>query len=131
MAVNKFYKVGDKIRVKNNKYSNYSLKAGDTAEVSFITGATIVQVDVPNYGAVNLNNMDIEKAYFSKAELEKQVVDAELLVKIAKDKLAWLKETKSEIFDEDEFKVWQVLKTLDSKTTLMQKTKAIAALIKS
>lgn len=131
MAVNKFYKVGDKIRVKNNKYSNYSLKAGDTAEVSFITGATIVQVDVPNYGAVNLNNMDIEKAYFSKAELEKQVVDAELLVKIAKDKLAWLKETKSEMFDEDEFKVWQVLKTLDSKTTLMQKTKAIAALIKS
>jgi hypothetical protein len=41
-----------------------------------------------------------------------------------------MEETKSEVYDEDEFRVWQVLSTLDSKSSKMDKVKAIAAIIK-
>ena len=52
--------------------------------------------------------------------------------KTIQDKLDWMEETGSEKYDETEVKVWSTLKTLDNKKlTTLQKTKAIAELIKN
>lgn len=64
-------------------------------------------------------------------ELEKELLDAKTNLDSIQSKIDWMKETGSEHFSEDEFKVYQTLKLLDDgKLTMIEKSRLIADLIK-
>jgi hypothetical protein len=64
-------------------------------------------------------------------ELEKELLDAKTNLDSIQSKIDWMKETGSEHFSEDEFKVYQTLKLLDDgKLTRIEKSRLIADLIK-
>ncbi len=64
-------------------------------------------------------------------ELEKELSDAKTNLDTVQLKIDWMKETGSENFSEDEFKVYQTLKLLDDgKLSMIEKSRLIAELIK-
>ena len=64
-------------------------------------------------------------------ELEKELSDAKTNLDTVQLKIDWMKETGSENFSEDEFKVYQTLKLLDDgKLSMIEKSRLIADLIK-
>ena len=64
-------------------------------------------------------------------ELEQELSEAQAKLDNIQLKIDWIKETGSEEFNEDEFKVYQTLKLLDnSKLSMIEKSKLIAGLIK-
>ena len=64
-------------------------------------------------------------------ELEKELSEAQTKLNNIQFKIDWIKETGSEEFNEDEFKVYQTLKLLDNgKLSMLEKSKLIAELIK-
>jgi hypothetical protein len=64
-------------------------------------------------------------------ELEKELSEAQTKLDNIQFKIDWMKETGSDDFIEDEFKVYQTLKLLDNgKLSMIEKSKLIAELIK-
>jgi hypothetical protein len=64
-------------------------------------------------------------------ELEKELSEAQTKLDNIQFKIDWMKETGSDDFNEDEFKVYQTLKLLDNgKLSMIEKSKLIAELIK-
>lgn len=130
MANARDLKVGMTVKLNNDRYSSYGMKKGDKYEILHKSGSSI-QVFSEGYGGnINTNASDWDIFSASKKELEVELKKAEGEVSVIKAKLKWLEQTGSETYDENEFKVWQVLSTIDSKMTKLQKAKAIAALIK-
>lgn len=130
MATNvKNIKVGDTIRVKTDRFASYGYPKGTSAIVTYKSGTTL-NVQYSTYGPISMTTADVEVSSQSKADVETELKLAEELVKTSKAKIKWMEETKSEVYDEDEFKVWQVLSTLDAKSSKIDKVRAIAAIIK-
>ena len=64
-------------------------------------------------------------------ELEKELSETQTKLNNIQFKIDWIKETGSEEFNEDEFKVYQTLKLLENgKLSMLEKSKLIAELIK-
>jgi hypothetical protein len=64
-------------------------------------------------------------------ELEQELSEVQTNLDNIQLKINWMKETGSEEFNEDEFKVYQTLKLLDNgKLSMIEKSKLIAELIK-
>ena len=64
-------------------------------------------------------------------ELEQELSEAQTKLNNIQFKIDWIKETGSEEFNEDEFKVYQTLKLLENgKLSMLEKSKLIAELIK-
>ena len=64
-------------------------------------------------------------------DLEKELSEAQTKLETIQSKLDWLKETGSNEFSEQEFKVYQTLKLLENgKLSMVEKSKLIAELIK-
>ena len=64
-------------------------------------------------------------------ELEQELSEAQTKLDNIQFKIDWIKETGSEEFNEDEFKVYQTLKLLENgKLSMLEKSKLIAELIK-
>jgi len=64
-------------------------------------------------------------------ELEQELSEAQTELDNIQFKIDWIKETGSEEFNEDEFKVYQTLKLLENgKLSMIEKSKLIAELIK-
>lgn len=65
-------------------------------------------------------------------ELEKELLDAKTNIDSIQSKIDWIKETGSEYFLENEFKVYQTLKLLDNNAlSMVEKSRLIADLIKA
>jgi hypothetical protein len=64
-------------------------------------------------------------------ELEQELSEAQTKLDNIQFKIDWIKETGSEEFNEDEFKVYQTLKLLENgELSMLEKSKLIAELIK-
>ena len=64
-------------------------------------------------------------------ELEQELSEAQTKLNNIQFKIDWMKETGSNDFNEDEFKVYQTLKLLENgKLSMLEKSKLIAELIK-
>jgi hypothetical protein len=108
-------------------------KKGDIVLISnaFVSNPYVQVVRMDTGGAYNLTLAQIDTYVDSRADLEeegKKLVEA---LDINKAKLKYLDETKQDIFDETEFKVWNTLQLLKGKKNDLDKAKAIAALINS
>lgn len=123
-------KVGDKVRIKNNKYISYSINKGDVLEVLYMNHNNLT-VNAPSYGNVNITFGDIESPEETKEMIETQIAEAEATITEANLKLDFMKKNKLTVFDPEEYKVFQVLETVDKKgVSQIEKAKAIAKLIR-
>ena len=124
------FKNGDKVRVKNSNYTGYGVNKGDIVTI-VAKGSPNSTVNWPDYGNFGVQNVHIELLTETKEEIVSYIEKQEKLIQEAKDKLAWMKETDSEVFDTDQFKVWQTLTILENKKlTKLEKSKLVANLIK-
>ena len=120
---------GMKLKMKTNNYKSCGLDKGTPIEVFGFSGNNII-VDHINYKGLIVPISELDWLTLSKKIIEQEIADCKASIAENESKLKWMKDTKSEIFDESEFKVWQVLSALDSKSSKIEKTRAIAKLIK-
>jgi hypothetical protein len=98
---------------------------------AYVNGAYAYGVANGTGQGYNFSVTQLEGATQSKEELTKEIISLEEQIKISKAKLKYMEETKQEIFEETEFKVWNTLQLMKGKKTDLEKAKAIAALINS
>lgn len=128
-------KPGDTIKCKQAGYSNYGLNIGDMLTITQADLTTSKSGGNPANYWIKEKNVWIALSYFEKAcftqkEIEAEIEILEKDISSKKSMVRWMKATKSEKYDEVEFKVWNTLELLDSNSSQIDKARAIAALIK-
>lgn len=126
----KAWKNGDVLRVKNDKYDSQGIPIGSLVKYNSPgrLGYCNCQIGTSAY---YLATKDLEPLKFSKTSLENRQKELEDELSNVKTKIAWLKETDAEEFDEDQYKVWQTLTLLEnSNLSKLDKTKEITKLLK-
>jgi hypothetical protein len=78
---------------------------------------------------VNVMLNDIAPVALTKEEIEAEVERLKGEIAIEEAKLAYMKKTKSKLFDETEFKVWAALQELKTKRSDIDKARLIAKII--
>jgi hypothetical protein len=76
-----------------------------------------------------INILDIELIALTKEELESELKELKDQQTLIENKLKYIKATKSESFDETEFKIYNTLQLLKGSKSDLDKAKAIAQLI--
>lgn len=126
--------VGRKYRMKNDSLGAYSIAKGDVVTAMYKSGNQVnIVCDKYGNGVTQLASTitALDNLIYTKEDIEKQVKEFEALAQTARERLTWMEETESDEYDEDEFKVWQVLSTLDEKKlSKIDKARAIAKLVK-
>lgn len=131
MAVTKFQE-GKQYKLKGLKnLQGTGLQVGDKGTYVRNYNTTQVTIDFPNFGQYNVYKTELVLLEETAEEISENISKLEAEITIEKSKLAWMKATKNTVYNEDEHKVWAVLKELDSKSTTEQKAKVIAKLINS
>jgi hypothetical protein len=86
---------------------------------------------VPGTESGWLKFSQVEIWEMTKDELLKDISEAQALIEDRHSMLAWMSMTGSDVFNEDEFKVWQVLTAMeDENISKIDKVKRIAQMIK-
>lgn len=130
-------KINDIFRIATDRLSNqgyYEYKKGSEVKVTYKNGKALNVQLINNTSArfIAVTPEDLSPLALTKEDLKKEMEKLDSKKKTIQDKLDWMEETGSEKYDETEVKVWSTLKTLDNKKlTTLQKTKAIAELIKN
>ena len=134
------FKQGQRVKIKesvsqNGQYGEFAGMSGVITEVGnqWNNGINGIKMDNGKYiryvgwSVLELDldtSTTIEKLEKQKAKITKQLEEVN-------SKIAYVKETKSEKFDETEFKVYQTLKAFDNKEmTDIEKAQLISKLIK-
>lgn len=126
-------KPGDTLKMKGDSYGANGYAKGDLVTVVYKQNGTIQikHLDNPHIGNINVYLSNLDFYLQSKTQIEEEITKAKAIITEGEAKLQWMKDTKNEEFDEDEFKVWSTLQILAKKgVTDVEKAKAIAALIK-
>ena len=100
----------------------------------YLNGTQLYVSVVRANGVVNNFNWNVNYVgYYSAStlsEIQEELKEAKEVVDLLTAKIAYMKETGAEEFDENEFKVFNTLSILDEKKlSKLEKAKAIAALI--
>lgn len=131
-AKNPKLKVGMKVKVIANT-ANHCQPIGSII--------TLTNVNLNNYGDCNGRNSagqiytfyttDIVPLVMTKEEIVKEIEKLKSAIKIEEAKLQFLRETKQEEYDDEEFQAYQVLKLVASKkTTQLEKAKQIVKILR-
>lgn len=127
MAVKKkTFKVGDKIIIVANT-TGHSIPLNTVCTLGRIVGSNYYTTEYPS---VYVRPSDFKERTQTLEDVKTDLETFEALVEETKAKLSFMKANKLNEFDPDQFKVYAVLKTLDSKSSLLEKSKVIADLIK-
>lgn len=129
MAKSTEIKVGDVVRLNTDRLAGYGYKKGQQVSVTYKSGSSI-NIQFSNLAQVAATCADVEAGPQTKEEIEKEVAQAQAIVDKGMDKLKWMEETGSKGYDEKEFKIWQILGTIDNKkASKIEKARAIAAIV--
>lgn len=126
-------KFGGTYKMKTDQYLAHGYSKGDVVTVVYLQGGSIQvkHANNPNAQQIALYVSHLDFYMITKDQIQKSIDDAKATILENEAKLNWLKQTKNEEFDEDEFKVWHTLQIIkDPATTDEMKAKAIASLIK-
>lgn len=117
-------KCGMKVKIIGNT-TNHGIPEGTIVVLGQKNGVNHL---VPEYGCY-VGPQDIAPVATTKAEIEEEVERLKTEITVEEAKLAYMKKTKSKIFDETEFKVWAALQQLNTKKTDIEKARIIAKII--
>lgn len=123
--------IGGLYSLSSPNYLTYGYQEGDVVRVTYKNGASVTIKDKEE----TMQQLSVPVSHLSpytstKESIERQLAEYKEKQAECEARLKWMKETKTEVYDEDEFKVWQVLSTLDGKASKLEKTRAIAKLLK-
>jgi hypothetical protein len=124
-------KVGDIILVTGNEGSaNYTI--GEKYRVTQIDLKALQAETLDGSWMGNwLRLLDAKVVGITREDYQKDIDEYQVKIDEAKAVIAWMDEVGATEFDEDEFKVWQTLTTIENDSmSKMDKVKAIAALLK-
>lgn len=120
--------LGRKIKIKGNSYGFGGVVMGTTSKITRVVNQTYYIEGSSNGVYLALNDFDLLP--ITKEEIENEIKD--LNAKIAKLNFQkqFMADNNLDEFDENQYKVFQTLKTLeDPNTNQMEKAKIIADLI--
>lgn len=124
-------KVGDIIVATGNQgYANYTI--GEKYRVKETHGESLKAETLDGSWMGNwLLRCDARVVGITREDYQKDIDEYQAKIDEAKAIVAWMDEAGVTEFDEDEFKVWQALSTIENDSmSKMNKVKAIAALLK-
>lgn len=78
-----------------------------------------------------MNECDFEIPCLDKKEVEKKIESIQTELSYYQDVLSFMNDNKTEEYDENEFKAYQILKEIGKDATDYQKSKAIAKILKN
>ena len=115
---------GMKVKILGDT-TNHNIPEGTVVTLGQKSGVNHL---VPEYGCY-VGPQDIGPVATTKEEIEVEVERLKSEITVEEAKLAYMKKTKSKIFDETEFKVWAALQQLNTKKTDIEKARIIAKII--
>lgn len=127
------FKVGEYIRVKRNLNgymidTKYRLTRVDNSDDTI----KAEYAETPGTEGAWLNFSHVTHWAISKEDLVRDIERAKATIEENQSMLAWMEETGADVFNENEFKVWQVLTAMDdTNLSKLDKVKRIAQMINS
>jgi hypothetical protein len=124
-------KVGDIIVVTGDEGSaNYTI--GEKYRVKTIKGKVLTAETLDGSWQGNwLQQHDAKVVGITREDYQKEIAEHQAQIDEAKAVIAWMDEAGVTEYDENEFKVWQALTTIENGSMgKLDKVKAIAALLK-
>jgi hypothetical protein len=126
-------KIGACIRIKADEHNGYY--GGTRYRITRIDRSDNTlkaeRADVRGTEGGWLRNSQVELYEMTKDEILKDISDAQASIENSHSMLAWMEDNGSDVFNEDEFKVWQVLTAMeDENISKIDKVKRIAQMIK-
>ncbi len=122
---NKKVKVGMKVKIIGGNGHHHSIPPGTITRIASKHGGDWM-VDEGQY----LRSSMFEPAIRSKTEIQGEINSLQAEIKDLEDRLDFMKKSKNEEFDEDEFKCWKALRIVESSKDEFEKAQALAKLIK-
>lgn len=120
------FKVGDKIQVVKDT-CNHRYPVGAVLTVLTVQAGCGVTTYRVEEGQCSVTSLDIKSAIITSDDFRAEIARLEKEIKVVKDKIDFLEEIGSDIYNEKEFAVFQCLKTLEnSSLSLAEKAKKIA-----
>lgn len=128
------YFVGRKFKTIRKKGH---IPSGTIITCTHISYGTPIYVYAQEYAKIHFTQSEVKELPLNEKELKGLINDLEdkkkeitSEINIIKEQIKFLKETKNEVFDENEFKAYRTLSLVeDDSLTKMQKAKLIAELI--
>jgi hypothetical protein len=121
------FKTGDKVRITSNT-CNHRIAIGTVVVLGMNLGNGYFQV--PSHGC-NVQPDDIEHVAQTLEDFEAELAKLDAKAEQVRLRVEYMKKTKSDTFDETEFKVYGALQLLKGKKSDKAKAAAIAKLIKN
>lgn len=122
--------IGKQYRISNNRFqAGYMVNEGDLVTVTNKYNNSITVTSAVNGYNFNVMLADLLKPSYTLEEFEKELADLEKHRDETLAKVAWMKDTNSTEYNETEFKIHSVLRTIDGDASEMDKIRAIAKLI--
>lgn len=130
--------VGKKVKITGNS-TNHLFKIGQIVKITHCYGTS------QNLSAISIDGNSVQygigqtdyEISFTLKDVQNEIKDMDnKLVEIKQEKQYWndvikyMSEINSEEFDETEFKAYQILKTIDDKTSIIEKSKLIAKILR-
>ena len=107
-------KVGQKVKMVNDKYLQNGYSKGDIVSITLLQN-NYVYIAKSGLSQIGVLVTDIVSPILSKRDLEEKISELEIETSNYKDMIDWMEETGSESYDETEVKVWKTLKTINKK----------------
>lgn len=132
MAIKDKIKVGDKFKLNTLAYKQYGYDKGDRVVITYANSTGNVNIQDVGY---NLQQITVARSQlipitYDKETIKKEIDELKAEIKEKESKLECMEEMGVEEYNEDEVKVYTALKALGSKSSLIEKTKTIAKLLK-
>ncbi len=131
LKMSKQVKVGDIILVTGNEGSaNYTI--GEKYRVKTVKGKVLTAETLDGGWQGNwLQEYDAKVVGITREDYQKEIAEHQAQIDEAKAVIAWMDEAGVTEYDENEFKVWQALTTIENGSmSKLDKVKAIAGLLK-
>lgn len=135
--INRALKIGERVKVVNTT-SGHSWAVGTLAKVAHIFNpgqchptATYQLVDDKGIRSNNLYQQDLELAPMSREDIKKEAESLREKIASLDGQLAYLDETKSDYFDDLEWRCYQALKAIKNSSDTVETSKVVAKLVRN
>lgn len=136
MAVNRALKVGERVKVVSAQ-SGHNFAVGTLGKVVYLCNpgnnsahACYQLLDDKGNRSTNVYQMDLELCPTSRADILKEAESLRAQIKALDSQIAYLDETRSETFDDLEWRCYQALKAIKDSTDTVETSKVVAKLVR-
>lgn len=134
--INRALKMGEKVKIVGNS-SGHSFSVGSYGKVTFLHNAgqchptANYQVSDDRGAKFNCYQQDLDLCAVTRAEILKEAESLREKIASLDAQVAYLDETKSETFDDLEWRCYQALKAIKNSDDTVETSKVVAKLVRN